>query len=80
MEFEPKSILIIISCGLKHSEKRGNRSQVTHTDGPRINRDREKWSESSQHALWDQFSCYPELFKCKIQLFGADINRTVKRS
>jgi len=29
--FEPESILIIISCGLMHIEKRGNGLQVTHT-------------------------------------------------
>jgi len=28
--FEPESILIIISCSLKHIEKRGNEIQVIH--------------------------------------------------
>jgi hypothetical protein len=30
MEFEPESILIIISCGLKHIEKRVDVLQVAH--------------------------------------------------
>jgi hypothetical protein len=29
--FEPESVLIIISCGLKDTEKGGDGLQVTHT-------------------------------------------------
>jgi hypothetical protein len=35
MEFELESILIIISCGLKGIEKRGDGLQVIHTDRSR---------------------------------------------